>query len=161
MQTALRSILSSIISILKLFKSKISPLPPSSYTHIYIWAGLYAIWQRSGILSWATLVSPAALLAVEWVINNEVSHLLLQIQSQLHSGLYPDLAALYLRKDGSLKKVGDTVQQPALSRTLYNIAQSGPDYLYVTMAATLSSGIRMRIAKSWTGILQSETAVLW
>lgn len=97
-------------------------------------------WQRHGVLSWSAVVSPSALLAAEWVIDREVSYLLLEVQSQLYSGLYPELSALYLRGDGSMKSVGDTVQQPALSRTLYKIAEFGPDYLYVTMAATLASG---------------------
>lgn len=126
-----------------------------THTHAYMWTGLYSVWERRGSLSWSTLVSPAAILAAEWVIDREVSHLLQQIQSQLHSGLYPELSALYLRGDGSLKKVGDTVQQPTLSRTLYKIAELGPDYLYVTMAATLSSGIVMQISTSPSFNIQS------
>lgn len=102
--------------------------------------GLYKAWEQYGVLSWDKLVTPSALLAENWIIDIEVGFLLTSIKPQLLSGLYPELSALYLNKEGNIKITGDTVQQPALSRTLHNIATHGPDYLYVTMASTLAAG---------------------
>lgn len=85
-------------------------------------------------------MTPSAVLAESWVVDNEVALLLMQIRTQLHSPSYPLLSALYLRPDGSLKVAGDTVQQPVLAQTLHNVAKEGPDYLYSTMAATIAKG---------------------
>jgi Gamma-glutamyltranspeptidase len=98
------------------------------------------LWSLKGSLPWVTLVTPAAALASSWTIDNEVGLLLLEITTQLRSGLYPLLSALYIKPDGTLKKAGDTVQQPVLASTLLKIAKLGPDYLYSTMASTIATG---------------------
>jgi gamma-glutamyltranspeptidase len=98
------------------------------------------LWSLKGSLPWAALVTPAATLAYSWTIDNEVALLLLEIKTQLRSGLYPLLSALYIKPDGTLKIAGDTVQQPVLASTLLKIAKLGPDYLYVTMASTIAKG---------------------
>ncbi len=41
-----------------------------------------------------------------------------------------------------IKDIGDSVEQPELSKTLENIANHGPDYLYVTMADTIAKEIQ-------------------
>lgn len=55
--------------------------------------------------------------------------------------LYPDIFDMYSDKNGNAKQGGDFVENPALAETLRHIAQEGPDYLYVTMAATLAEEI--------------------
>lgn len=105
--------------------------------------GLHLLWSLKGSLPWSTLVTPAATLALDWVIDNEVALLLLEIKSQLYSTSYPLLSALYIKPDGTLKVAGDTVQQPVLASTLQKVAKFGPDYLYVTMASTISTGKKM------------------
>ena len=102
------------------------------------------LWSLKGSLPWATLVTPAATLAYSWTIDNEVALLLLEIKTQLRSGLYPLLSALYIKPDGTIKIAGDTVQQPVLASTLLKIAKLGPDYLYVTMASTIATGKRTK-----------------
>jgi gamma-glutamyltranspeptidase len=98
------------------------------------------LWSLKGSLPWAALVTPAATLAYSWTIDNEVALLLLEVKTQLRSGLYPLLSALYIKPDGTLKIAGDTVQQPILANTLLQIAKLGPDYLYDTMASTIATG---------------------
>jgi gamma-glutamyltranspeptidase/glutathione hydrolase/leukotriene-C4 hydrolase len=104
--------------------------------------GLHYAWTKHGKLPWKTLFQPSAELAKNWVVSKETAALLQQVRTQLHSGLYPGLSALYLKDDGSIKTVGDTVQQPLLSATLSKIGEVGPSYIYSTMAAVLSAEIR-------------------
>lgn len=106
--------------------------------------GLYQAYQNfgSGKVSWKMLVAPAARLAESWTLNAYVAKVLTEIETQLHSGLYPELSKLYLTAEGTLKSAGDTIQQPILAQTLQNIGEFGPDYLYSTMASTLAAEIQ-------------------
>ena len=52
------------------------------------------------------------------------------------------LSALYVKDDGSVKTVGDIVEQPLLSSTLAKVGLYGPDYIYKTMATTLAREIK-------------------
>ena len=106
------------------------------------------LWKLKGSLPWAKLVTPAAILALSWTVDNEVALLLLQIKTQLYSPSYPLLAELYIKPDGTIKIAGDTVQQPVLANTLRKVAEFGPDYLYVTMASTIASGKEIRKTKN-------------
>ena len=104
--------------------------------------GLHLAWSKHGRLPWNDLVQPAAQLAQRWTVSKETAALLQQVVGQLHSGLYPGLSALYVKADGSIKKVGDVVEQPLLADTLAKVGRFGPDYLYTTMAPTLEAEIR-------------------
>ena len=55
---------------------------------------------------------------------------------------YTGLSALYVKSDGSIKTVGDIVEQPLLSSTLAKVGLYGPDYIYTTMASTLAKEIQ-------------------
>jgi hypothetical protein len=87
------------------------------------------IWERHCVLPWSALVYPAAILANSWIIDEEVFEMLQRIEPKLMSRLYPELSSLYLRSDGSIKTVGDVVEQPTLSKTLFKIAAYGPVYI--------------------------------
>lgn len=121
-------------------------------------AGLYKAWLEHGSanvqethtgcttaggVSWSDLVTPAAEMAKEWTLSAQtVKYLNLDaVAPFLYSGEYPLLSALYLDKKGNIKGVGDTVKQPELSATLFNIASKGPSYLYEDMADILSAEI--------------------
>ena len=97
--------------------------------------------QRHGNLNWRDVTAPAATLARSFVISTALGRYLEAEKESIQSGLYPALAALYLKEDGSLKKAGDIVANIALSTTLTRIGQQGPDYLYTEMASTLAAEI--------------------
>jgi gamma-glutamyltranspeptidase/glutathione hydrolase/leukotriene-C4 hydrolase len=106
--------------------------------------GLYLAWQQhgSGALAWKDLVLPVATLAQRWSISAQLSaNLEEHAREHLLSGNYPELSKLYLRSDGQLKRTGDIVEQPALAKTLQQIADAGPSYIYDTMAKTLAEEI--------------------
>ncbi|CAE7343544.1 GGT1 [Symbiodinium microadriaticum] len=107
--------------------------------------GLYHAWDKSGGgVSWHRVVEPAAALANRWQISEaEATYIAAFFRSKdTYYDLYPDIFDMYSDRKGNPKKEGDYVQNPALSQTLYNIADQGPDYLYSTMAATLAQEIQ-------------------
>jgi gamma-glutamyltranspeptidase len=108
--------------------------------------GLHLAYTKysSGNLSWAQLIEPAAVLAENWYISNQVGwYIKNHLEIHLKSGKFPALNALYMKDDGSTIKVaGDSVQQPLLAKTLRNVGELGPDYLYTTMASSLAADIQ-------------------
>ena len=95
-------------------------------------------------VSWRRIVEPAAELAQRWQISEaEATYIAVYFQSKdLYYDLYPAIYDMYGDKKGNPKKEGDFVENPALSATLYAIAEEGPDYLYSTMAATLAAEVQ-------------------
>jgi gamma-glutamyltranspeptidase len=107
--------------------------------------GLYLAHEQrgSGRIPWSRLVAPAAELAKSWVINDNVATSIRGVQEHLFSGEYPELSALYLKKNGTaVKEKGDSVQQPLLSQTLALIGQYGADYIYKNMSAAIARDIQ-------------------
>lgn len=99
---------------------------------------------KSGNVTWKNLVLPVAKLAKEWKISQNLQHYLDMPETSdfLINKYSPLLSALYLRSDGSIKRAGDIVKQPELSRTLEMIAEHGSAYLYNTMASTIAKEIQ-------------------
>jgi gamma-glutamyltranspeptidase len=98
----------------------------------------------SGVLPWSQLVAPAAKLAKKWPISAQLHASFGEIKEQMASGgdpIYSPLRELFTKTDGSFKDVGDYVMQPLLAHTLEMVGLYGPDYIYKTMAANLSSDI--------------------
>jgi gamma-glutamyltranspeptidase/glutathione hydrolase len=94
--------------------------------------------QRFGRLAWSALLQPAIGFASEgWLVRphvvammntNEAAYGRLPFVSKL--GFSAEGAALYLRADGSPKRVGDLVVNPALAETLGVIAAEGVESFY-------------------------------
>lgn len=106
--------------------------------------GLYLGWQRhgSGRLSWKQLVQPVANIAGAVTISRELALLITEVEADLATGQYPELAVLLLDSNGKLKKEGDMLYRPQLATTLQAVADYGPDYLYDTMAGTIAKEIQ-------------------
>ena len=110
--------------------------------------GLYLAFNKysSGHVQWFELVNPAAKLAKRWQVTPQFAEVLhsaeaLSALSAKHAE-FPELKKLYCNPDGSVKEAGDWVENPALSRTLSQIAIRGPDYLYADMADKLADEIQ-------------------
>jgi gamma-glutamyltranspeptidase/glutathione hydrolase/leukotriene-C4 hydrolase len=121
--------------------------------------GLHLAWEKFGSaldpsspVKWYDLVRPSAVMASEWSIGHYLAHVLENEWDLINSSPdYADLAALYTRPDGSMKRAGDKVQQPQLHMTLNRVAVDGPSFIYATEAQTLANEI---IAKG--GIITKE-----
>jgi gamma-glutamyltranspeptidase/glutathione hydrolase len=93
---------------------------------------------RFGRLPWEDLLGPAiAAAASGWVVRphvatmfalNEAAYGRLPYSAKLAAT--PDGRALYLRGDGSPKRIGDSVRNPDLAATLRTIARDGVDSFY-------------------------------
>jgi gamma-glutamyltranspeptidase/glutathione hydrolase len=93
---------------------------------------------RFGKLPWPDLLAPAAAIAREgWMIRPHVAAMFntdeaaygrLPYLAKL--GLTPDGRALYLRDDGTAKRIGDLVRNPDLAATLDIIARDGVESFY-------------------------------
>ena len=91
-----------------------------------------------GCLKWKALFEPAIAVARNgWLIRPHVAGMM--ALDERHVGRVPfidklrftqDGRSLYLRSDGSLKKVGDKIQNPDLAMTLQSIADYGIDEFY-------------------------------
>lgn len=99
---------------------------------------------KSGNVTWKSLVLPVAHLAKEWKISQNLEYYLDMDETKdfIINKYSPLLSALYLRSDGNVKRAGDIVRQPELSRTLEMIAEYGSAYLYDTMASTIAKEIQ-------------------
>lgn len=93
---------------------------------------------------------PAANLARRWAISPTLARFIRNAlgtpvgSADSDRNVFRDtlLQSLYQRDDGSLKGVGDTVEQPDLADTLTRIAEDGVGYFYDTLAATLAAEIQ-------------------
>ena len=124
--------------------------------------GLHLAWTNygSGNIEWKDLVIPAAVLASEWTLSDQMASYVQLASDFLTSGKFPLLSALYLRNDGTLKLagifiylflsyfdciiiIGDKINQPELSYTLQQIAIYGPNYLYQQLSSILANEIQL------------------
>jgi len=93
---------------------------------------------RFGRLPWADLLAPAISFASDgWMIRphvagmfatNEAAYGRLSYSAKLAAT--PDGRALYLRDDGTPKRIGDPVRNPDLAATLGSIARDGVESFY-------------------------------
>ncbi len=106
--------------------------------------GLYKMQQEHGALKWAQCTYPAARLAENYVVSEELASLLLDkdVLPYLESGKYPALSNLFIKSDGTVKVAGDIIKNTKLSHTLDMIGLYGSDYIYKTMAPTLAAEIK-------------------
>jgi hypothetical protein len=86
-------------------------------------------------------------LAEKWEISETTAVYIKDIEPQLLSGKYPELAALYLKKvDGAaaLKSSGDMVLQPALAGTFWvlnpDLSQLNQDFIQQTRSCSNAEG---------------------
>ncbi|GGF05617.1 gamma-glutamyltransferase [Aliidongia dinghuensis] len=91
-----------------------------------------------GRLAWAELFGPAIGFARDgWLIRPHVASMFALNETSVGRRPYADKLALtadgrelYLRPDGTPKKLGDAVRNPALAETLANLARDGADSFY-------------------------------
>ena len=94
--------------------------------------------NKYGKLKWKALFDPAIAVALDgWLIRPHVAGMM--ALDERHVGRVPfieklrlthDGRFLYLRPDGTLKKVGDQVENPDLAKSLQSIADNGIDEFY-------------------------------
>ncbi len=93
---------------------------------------------RFGRLAWSGLIEPAIAIATEgWLIRPHVAGVFMTDERAYGRMPYsaklaatPDGTALYMRPDGTPKRVGDPVRNQDLARTLGEIARQGVDGFY-------------------------------
>ncbi len=91
-----------------------------------------------GRLPWAELFGPAVGFAEEgWLVRPHVAMMFALNETGVGRlpyaqklALTPDGRSLYLRPDGTPKKLGDLVRNPDLARTLRSLAREGADSFY-------------------------------
>jgi gamma-glutamyltranspeptidase/glutathione hydrolase len=117
--------------------------------------GILRLFQQAhagfGRLPWADLLAPAIGLAAQgWMIRPHVAGMFTTNEAAYGRQPYvaklaatPDGQALYLRPDGTPKRVGDTVRNPDLAATLTTIARDGVDSFYTgRIAETIIEDMR-------------------
>ena len=99
-------------------------------------AGLYKAHEKYGKLEWSKLVQPAIDLAENGFVISpviaEFSNWLLENKAE-----YSSTAKVFLHKDGTAFKAGDTLFQKDLAETLKRIRDKGPDGFYKGKTANL------------------------
>lgn len=102
--------------------------------------GLQEMHNRWGKLPWSRLVTPSAKLAEGWFVGPELARRLVMFQEFMESD--PDWAATFAPR-GTILREGEWISRANLSRTLYTIAERGPDAFYTgPIAESLVSKIR-------------------
>lgn len=94
--------------------------------------------QSFGRLPWADLFGPAVGFAEDgWIIRPHVAGMFAMNEAGVGRlpyaqklGLTPDGRRLYLRADGTPKKLGDAIRNPDLATTLRNLARDGAESFY-------------------------------
>jgi gamma-glutamyltranspeptidase len=107
--------------------------------------GLYVAWERYGsnALDWSDLVAPAAKLAENWIMSEEIAAYAKSASANAYWKEYPALASLFTdSKTGKLKVAGDSVQQPALAAFLNKLASTGPSVFYEDAAEEIATEIQ-------------------
>ncbi|GIL40341.1 gamma-glutamyltransferase [Roseiterribacter gracilis] len=90
---------------------------------------LETLHRAHGKLPWATLFEPAIKLAeTGFAVSPRLATLL--AQGQRYFDNTPDMHAVYYHGDGTPLSVGETFKNPALAKTLRDIAKNGADAFY-------------------------------
>lgn len=91
--------------------------------------GVEAAHRRFGKLPFASLFDPAIFIAEDGMpVSAELAG---QFQFRKNDlARLPETRATFLKPDGSPYLVGEIFKQPALARTLRNVAEAGADYIY-------------------------------
>jgi len=98
-------------------------------------AGLHQAWSEHGSLSWERLVEPAMTLAREgFVVRDSLARSLAAVLPRMAD--YPASVAQFSNQ-GQPYRVGETLRQPDLARTLSRIALQGPAGFYTGETAEL------------------------
>lgn len=84
--------------------------------------------QKSGRLPWAKLFEPAIRLSEQGFAISPRLHSLIAADRFIAQS--PDMAAYFLKADGSPKATGTLLKNPALAAVFKRIAKEGPDALY-------------------------------
>jgi gamma-glutamyltranspeptidase/glutathione hydrolase len=85
--------------------------------------------RRFGKLDWATLFEPAIRLAREgWTLSERGREYL--VRSKNRAAHQPEALALFYGAEGEALPVGTVLTNPALARTLEQVATQGPDWFY-------------------------------
>ena len=98
-------------------------------------AGLHQAWSEHGSLSWERLVEPAMTLAREgFVVRDSLARSLAAVLPRMVD--YPASVAQFSNQ-GQPYRVGETLRQPDLARTLSRVALQGPAGFYTGETAEL------------------------
>lgn len=98
-------------------------------------AGLHQAWSEHGSLSWERLVEPAMTLARDgFVVRDSLARSLAAVLPRMAD--YPASVAQFSNQ-GQPYRVGETLRQPDLARTLSRIALQGPAGFYTGETAEL------------------------
>lgn len=98
-------------------------------------AGLEALHQRFGKLSWERLVEPAKKIATDGAtVTPYVAHAIEAMAPQIEQ--HPGIRALLSGKDGTLLKTGDVLRNEDLATTLGLYERDGADAIYKGPIAT-------------------------
>ena len=102
-------------------------------------AGIYALWETYGSMSWEDLLQPAIQLARQ---GYQVSPSLLGAIDLIYGEVSADLelSEIYL-KDGLPPQTGDLIQNEPLAQTLEAIAQKGPSVFYQDLAQQIETPV--------------------
>lgn len=88
--------------------------------------GMKALHERFGTKPWRTLVEPAIPWAEDGFPVDEFQRAILDFELEGNT-FFPAMRALYT-PNGFTPSVGEKLRNPALARTLRNLADQGPDY---------------------------------
>ncbi|KAH9931142.1 gamma-glutamyltranspeptidase [Epithele typhae] len=89
--------------------------------------GLEEAHRRWGILPWKQLVEPAARLAAGWIVQPELERRMTWFPDMMLND--SDWSSIFA-PNGRLLRAGESIHRTNLSRTLYTIAEEGPDAFY-------------------------------
>lgn len=90
--------------------------------------GLHEAWLRYGRVDWADLIRPTISMCRDGhIVNPALAQALVAEESYVRKD--PELSAVFLNPDGSLKKEGEIVKRPKLANTLIQIAND-PNSFY-------------------------------
>jgi len=139
--------------------------------------GILRLFERAharwGRLPWTSLFAPAIDFAEQgWIIRPHV-HTMMTANEAAYGRLdYPaklaftaEGAALYLRADGTPRRPGETVRNPALAATLRDLARDGVESFYTgTLAARIIADMQAKggllSAADLAGLRVTESAAL-
>lgn len=92
-------------------------------------AGAEAAHRKFGKLPWKSLFVPAIYFAEEGITLSPVIGGMITARKDVLSRL-PETKAVFIRPDGQWYQAGDLFKQPAVARTLRNVAEQGASYMY-------------------------------